>query len=162
MGAPADFVLVSRWRIAAPPAAVWGLLADPQGWPAWWPYVRSVRLLRAGSGSGLGSLRRIEWGSALGYGISLDVTTTRIVKQREIEGHAHGDLDGVGLWNIESDAQATLVTYHWAVALRRPWMRLMLPLLRPLFVWNHHAVMLAGARGMARQLAAPLLACEAV
>lgn len=162
MSTQPDFVLVSRWRVAAPLSAVWQLLSDPQGWPAWWPYVRAVRLLRTGAaGSDVGSLRRIEWGSALGYGLSLDVTTTRIVKQREIEGTAHGDLDGVGLWRLESAAGDTIVTYRWAVMLRKPWMRRLLPLLRPVFAWNHNAVMRAGARGMARQLAAPLIACEA-
>lgn len=159
MDAQADFVLLSRWRVAAPLPAVWRLLSDPQGWPAWWPYVRAVRPLSKGSGNDVGSRRRIEWGSALGYGISLDVTTTRVVEEREIEGRAQGDLDGVGLWRLESDAGGTVVTYRWAVVLRRPWMRRMLPLLRPVFAWNHNAVMRAGARGMARRLAAPLIPC---
>lgn len=156
-----DFVLVSRWHIAAPVQTVWAALADPQGWPHWWPHVRSVRLLRGGNADDIGSLRRIEWGSALGYGITLDVSTTRIVKSREIEGHARGDLEGVGLWRIEADGDVTRVTYRWAVSLQRPWMRRLLPLLRPVFAWNHHAVMRAGARGLARHLSAPLIACAA-
>ena len=156
-----DFVLVSRWHIGAPVQAVWGALADPQGWPLWWPYVRRVRLLRHGNAEDIGSLRRIEWGSALGYGITLDVTTTRIVKPREIEGHAVGDLEGVGLWRVEADGDATRATYRWAVNLRRPWMRRLLPLLRPVFAWNHHAVMRAGAHGLSCHLAAPLIACAA-
>lgn len=155
-----DFVLLSRWRIAAPVRAVWQSLSDSQGWPLWWPYVRSVRLLRQDSRGEVGSERRIEWGSALGYGLTLDVTTTRIVKDREIEGIAHGDLDGVGLWRLDSDGNVTLVTYRWAVSLRKPWMRQLLPVLRPVFAWNHNAVMRAGARGLARHLAAPLIACE--
>ncbi|MER5548695.1 SRPBCC family protein [Streptomyces sp. NPDC002589] len=39
----APVVAASRVRIAAPPAVVWGLLADLPGWPGWVPGVKSVR-----------------------------------------------------------------------------------------------------------------------
>ncbi|WP_342743160.1 SRPBCC family protein [Mycobacterium numidiamassiliense] len=39
--------------IAAPPAAVWGLLVDLQAWPQWGPTIRSATLDQPHSGLGL-------------------------------------------------------------------------------------------------------------
>jgi len=38
------------------------------------------------------------------------------------------------------------------VQLERPWMRLLAPLLAPLFRWNHDRVMRTGCVGLARPL----------
>lgn len=155
------YVLVSRWRIDAPLDDVWQMLVEPEHWPAWWRYVRRVELLGHGDADGVGAVRRIVWSSALGYGLTLTVTTRRVLKLCEIEASASGDVDGTGLWQIEADGAGTRVTYRWEVVLRKPWMRRLARLLRPLYAWNHHAVMRAGAEGLARRLARPLLACEA-
>jgi carbon monoxide dehydrogenase subunit G len=146
------FILVSRWTLGAPPEAVWNLLREPERWPQWWPYVREVTLLRPGADDDLGAQRRFVWGSLLGYGLGLDITTTRVVRLRELEGRAAGDLDGVGTWGLAAQGSGTRVSYRWEVDLRKPWMRRAAPLLAPLFAWNHHGVMRAGARGMARRL----------
>jgi hypothetical protein len=156
------FILVSRWTLGAPPETVWELLREPGEWPGWWPYVRSVTLLRPGGDQDLGARRRFVWGSLLGYGLGLDITTTRVLRHRELEGRAGGDLDGVGTWQLAPWGDGTRVGYRWEVDLRRPWMRLAAPLLSPLFAWNHHGVMRAGARGMARQLGCTLEGYEAL
>lgn len=157
-----QFVLLSRWRLAAPPEEVWRLLSTPEDWPQWWPYVRAVTLLRAGADDGFGAQRRFFWGSPLGYGLGLDITTTRVVRQCHLEGRASGDLEGVGTWRLAACELGTQVSYRWQVDLRKPWMRLAAPLLAPLFTWNHHCVMRAGARGMARQLGCRLDGYETV
>lgn len=156
------FVLLSRWKLAAPPEVVWELLRSPEEWPQWWPYVRSVTLVRPGTEDDLGARRRFVWGSLLGYGLALDITTTRVLRHRELEGVAGGDLDGVGTWELAPWAAGTRVGYRWEVDLRKRWMRLAAPLLAPVFAWNHHAVMRAGARGMARRLGCGLEAYEAL
>lgn len=156
------FVLLSRWTLDAPPEAVWGLLSTPEDWPQWWRYVHAVTLLGAGTGDGLGAQRRFVWGSPLGYGLGLDITTTRVVPLRELEGHAGGDLDGVGIWRLATSGRGTRVSYRWEVDLRKRWMRLAAPLLASLFAWNHHRVMRAGARGMARRLGCRLDGYEAL
>lgn len=156
------FVLSSRWRLGAPPEAVWALLRKPEEWPLWWPYVRSVTLLQSGDGEDLGARRRFIWSSVLGYGLGFDITTTRVLRHRELEGRAGGDLDGIGTWRLEPCPVGTRVGYRWEVDLCRSWMRRAAPLLSPVFAWNHHAVMRAGARGMARRLACALEDYEAL
>jgi uncharacterized protein YndB with AHSA1/START domain len=66
----------SRWLIAAAPDLVWAALTDVEAWPRWWRYVRRVETLRRGDATGLGAIRRIDWGSRLPYGFTLDVECT--------------------------------------------------------------------------------------
>ena len=44
--------------------------------------------------------------------------------------------------------------YIWEVDTAKRWMNALAPLLRPLFVWNHHAIMRAGEAGLRRHLEA--------
>jgi hypothetical protein len=156
------FVLLSRWTLGTPPEAVWRLLSTPEDWPQWWHYVRAVTLLGAGTHHGLGAQRRFLWGSPLGYGLGLDITTTRVVRPYQLEGRAGGDLEGTGIWRLAACEHGTQVNYRWEVDLRKRWMRLAEPLLAPLFAWNHHCVMRAGARGMAQHLGCRFDGYEAI
>jgi hypothetical protein len=155
------YVLTSRWRLDAPADRVWQLLTDIDGWPRWWRYVRRVRVVAAGGPDSLGQVTAIEWTSALPYRIRLLVRTTRSERGRQLEGRTDGDLQGHGTWVLEAAAGVTVdVTYRWDVELRKPWMRVLAFLLRPLFEWNHFVVMRAGAQGMARALGCRVLRAE--
>lgn len=156
------FILVSRWSLHAPVDAVWELLRKPEEWPEWWPYLRAVSLLHPGGDEDLGARRRFVWGSLLGYGLTFDITTTRVLRHRELEGNADGDVNGIGTWRLAPHAVATEVNYRWQVELGKRWMRLAAPHLAPVFAWNHHGVMRAGARGMASRLGCRLEGYAAV
>lgn len=149
----------SHWRIAAPVAGVWKALVEVEQWPRWWPYVRSVQTLRAGDADGLGAVRRIAWSSRLPYGFTLDVEGVETSRHRLLRGRATGDLEGEGLWVLqpEDGGATTSVRYTWRLDLNTRWMRVSAPLMAPVFRWNHHGVMRAGARGLARHLGARLI-----
>ena len=103
----------------------------------------------------------MHWISPLGYRFQVRLLTTRRERdadgRSEIEAQAHGDFRGMGLWLIEPvSARQVDITYRWEVQLHKPWMRLLAPLLRGVFSWNHFTVMQAGARGMAQQLGCAL------
>lgn len=148
------FDLVSHWRIAAPVEQVWAALADPDGWPRWWPFVRSVQTLHPGDGDGVGCVRRMRWATRLPYELVIEVEALEALRHERIRGRSRGQLDGVGLWLLRGEGGCTDVTYVWRVELTRPWMRRLAPLLAPLFRWNHDGVMRAGEAGLARHLAA--------
>jgi uncharacterized protein YndB with AHSA1/START domain len=148
MGSSSEFVLVSDWRIAAPRASVWQALRRPCEWPAWWPYVKRVEELEHGNGGGVGARHRVHWTSRLPYSIHL---VTRVVEVREpelIRVEAAGDLRGEGVWRLREEDGGTGVEYTWRVGLDKGWMRALAPLLRPVFAWNHNAVMAAGEQGL--------------
>jgi hypothetical protein len=151
---PQRFVLTSRWRLHTPAAAAWRLLTEVEAWPAWWRYVRRVRRVRIAPGTPLGDVTELHWGSALPYDLCLRVTTVAALAPHRLEGHAQGDLQGIGTWVLEpvDGIDAVDITYRWEVVLQRRWMRALAWLLRPLFEWNHFVVMRAGAQGMAHAL----------
>jgi uncharacterized protein YndB with AHSA1/START domain len=148
----AHFDLVSHWRLAAPRERVWQALTHPEEWPLWWPFVRSVQTLRRGGDDGLGSVRRIEWATRLPYDVCIEVEAVEVLEQERLRARSSGQLSGEGLWLLSEADGFTSVTYVWRVSLERPWMRLVLPLLAPVFRWNHGAVMRAGETGLARHL----------
>ncbi|HEV7491909.1 MAG TPA: SRPBCC family protein [Rhodanobacteraceae bacterium] len=148
-----DFVLVSHWSIAADRRAVWEALKHPVEWPRWWPFVRSVDELDAGDADGVGARYRFHWASRLPYSIRLLTTVIDIQKPHFIRARAEGDLRGVGTWKLDDTAGRTNVEYTWSVDLDRNWMRALLPILSPAFVWNHNAVMAAGEAGLRNHLA---------
>ncbi len=153
-GSSSHFDLVSYWRLEAPVERVWAALADPAGWPAWWPYVRQVQTLREGGAHGVGSVRRFDWSTRLPYRIVIDVEAVESVRHQRMRGRSRGQLDGEGLWLLRAEDGYTDVTYVWRVRLVKPWMRWLAPLLAPVFRWNHAAVMRAGEIGLRRHLEA--------
>lgn len=155
------FVMISRWRLETSAERLWQVLARPTQWPAWWPGLLRVDELAGGDGEGIGARHAFVWCSGLGYRLQLVMRTTRVARARELEATASGDLQGIGLWLIEADGpHAVRLTYRWDVELRRPWMRLLAPLLRGVFARRHFALMASGAVGMARQLGCHLSQSE--
>jgi len=144
--------LVSHWQFAAPVEHVWTALCEPESWPRWWPYVRSVRTLREGGADGLGRVRRFEWATRLPYGIVIDVESVESLRHERLRGRSRGHLNGEGIWLLRGEGDTTMVTYVWRVELARPWMRWLAPVLTPLFRWNHDGVMRAGEAGLRRHL----------
>ena len=151
------FQLVSEWHLAAPPEAVWAVLEAPEDWPRWWPEIRRVELLQPGGDNDEGAVRRTWWTSHLPYGFVIDFTTLAVEKPRMLAVEAGGDLRGMGRWELEAIPVGTCVRYTWQVTPVKAWMRWLAPFLSPLFAWNHHAVMVDGAAGMAARLAVELI-----
>ncbi len=152
---PQTFELVTDWRVEAPIERVWAALLAVEDWPQWWPMVRQVSLLMPGDAQGLGAVRRLRWATALPYSLAFDMETVRVEPLTLIEGLASGELDGVGRWTLTADGSGTRVRYDWQVAATKPWMRVLAPLLRPVFAWNHGVVMARGLEGLKAWLAAP-------
>ncbi len=148
------FTLVSRWRIPAPMEEVWAQLRHTRDWPCWWPYVQEVTELCRGDAAGVGAVQRFAWRTRLPYRILLVTRVTRIEAPRLIEAEASGDLCGSGCWRLRPVRGATLVRYEWRVRVRKPWMRRFARWLRPVYRWNHAAVMRAGEAGLIARLAA--------
>ncbi|TCO83500.1 uncharacterized protein YndB with AHSA1/START domain [Plasticicumulans lactativorans] len=149
--------LVTEWTLAAPIDAVWAELSAVEHWPQWWPYLRAVECLSPGDARGVGERRRYRWATRLPYTITFEMRSTAVEPPRLLAGEARGDLRGRGCWQLTEIAGGTCVRYAWSVDVDKPWMRLLAPLARPLFVWNHDALMRAGGEGLARRLGVPLL-----
>lgn len=151
---PVHYQLRTLWRFDAPQDAVWQAIVRMQEWPLWWAGVEQVDQLLPGDADGLGACHRICCTSVLPFRLRLKSLITRIEPPGLIEGRVDGDLQGVGCCRLHGEAHRTCVQYDWQVSTTDRWMNALGPLARPLFVWNHDAIMRQGGRGLARWLAA--------
>lgn len=152
----AGYSFLTTWLLDAPRDEVWDAIYDIERWPRWWKGVDVVEKLEDGDADGIGSVYRHRWRSVLPYTVSFDIRTVQIERPFLIEGHATGELEGVGRWRLY-EGDGTAVTYEWVVRTTRPWMNVLAPVGRPVFVWSHNTVMRWGGQGLARLLGARLL-----
>jgi Polyketide cyclase / dehydrase and lipid transport len=146
--------LISHWHIAAPAERVWAALTDAEGWPRWWPHVRSVRTLRPGGAGPMGGMRRIEWATRLpACRFVIDVQAMESLPPERLRCRSSHPLRGKGIWLLRAESGHTHITCVWRVEYDSGWQRWLAPLLAPLFRWNHDGVMRAGGIGLARHLA---------
>jgi len=147
------FELVTHWRLEADIERVWECLCDTDSWPSWWPSVVKVELLcPPRAPDGVGAIRRLHWKTALPYDLTFDVETIAIEPMRRIEARASGELEGVGIWTLGQNFGVTTVRYDWKVDVTKAWMRMLAPVLRPVFAWNHGIVMRRGEAGLVKRL----------
>lgn len=105
----------------------------------------------------MGGVWRYVWRSRIPYPVEFQTVTRRVERPRVIEADASGGLDGTGIWRFY-EGDGTAVTYDWSVRTTKAWMNAVAPVGRPLFAWNHHAIMRWGGAGLARHLGVELLA----
>ena len=153
----ADYRFVTAWCLDASIERVFDAIDDAARWPEWWKGVTRADLVEEGDEDGVGRLWRFTWRSRLPYDLSFDSRVVRRQPPHLLEGHADGELVGVGRWRLY-EGRGTAVVYEWDVRTSRAWMNRAAPVARPLFRWNHDVVMRQGAEGLARLLDARLLA----
>lgn len=152
-----DYAFVSVWELTAPVDRVWDEITRPERYPEWFPYVTHAEELRAGDETGVGSITRSRWRTALPYGLVFEARTTRVQRPHLLELTATGDLEGTGRWELSEEAGITTVRYFWTVRTTKSWMNLLAPLASPAFGWNHAVLMRAGGKGLAGRLGARLV-----
>jgi hypothetical protein len=153
----AEFHFVTVWRIEAALPLVCNAITQCLRWPEWWNGMEKVEEIDPGDGDGTGGLRRFTWKGRLPYRLTFDIRVARAVPLKIIEGHASGEVEGIGRWRFSHKAPVTTVRYEWHVRTTRRWMNLLAPVAWPLFKWNHDQLMRQGGEGLARHLNARLL-----
>ena len=156
-GRVAGYRFLTTWVLDASLEDVWDAIYEIERWPDWWRGVEEVTKLRAGDEDDVGAVFRHRWRSRIPYTVEFEVETTRVDPLRMIGAVARGKLAGTGTWRFW-EASAIAVTYEWNVATTALWMNAVAPVARPVFEWNHHAIMRRGAEGLARRVGGRLIA----
>jgi uncharacterized protein YndB with AHSA1/START domain len=149
-----QFHIITDWSVDAPREKVWPLLFAADQWPSWWRAVKRVECMTDGDEDGIGAVRRMTWRTVLPYSLTFDMRTTNVEPMTRIEGEAEGALSGTGRWDVWPDGRRTRVRYEWIVEVVEPRLRMLVPLLRQAFIWNHNAAMGSGFEGLIAKLAA--------
>ena len=148
----ADYSFITHWFFSVPIEEVWDELYHTSRWPSWWKAVVSVEELSKGDELGVGGVKLFTWRTALPYTLSFEMKATRIEPPHIIEGEAYGELDGYGRWTLTERDGGTAVQYEWNVKATKPWMRILSPIARPAFQWNHDVVMRWGEESLKKRL----------
>ncbi|MEP7200562.1 MAG: SRPBCC family protein, partial [Chloroflexota bacterium] len=140
---------------------VFDAIIHPERWPNWWDNIERVEPLAPGDPTtGLGHTRRFTFKTQLPYKLQFNLRVTRLEPPTLIEGQASGELDGIGRWTFTREEGLTRVAYLWQVRTTKWWMNLFAPIARPLFAYNHEAVMRRGGASLAKLLNARLVSEE--
>jgi uncharacterized protein YndB with AHSA1/START domain len=153
----ADYRFLTTWVVDAPIERVWDAIYAIDRWPEWWGGVERVRELFHGEGNGEGTIYEHTWRSRIPYAVKFTITVVRVDKPNLIHARAEGGLEGTGTFRLFAAPLGTAVTYDWAVRTTKSWMNAIAPLARPVFAWNHHAVMKNGGVGLAALLKTTLV-----
>jgi uncharacterized protein YndB with AHSA1/START domain len=151
---PREFHIPTTWRVKGTAAQVYDVLSKPLELPRWWPEVYlAVREIRAGDTNGIGRIVALRTKGKLPYTLEWQAEMVAAEKPHRMSISARGDLDGRGEWELRQDGEWVDVTYAWTVLATKPWMIVLAPLMRPVFVWNHKWAMQRGLEGLQRELA---------
>ncbi len=154
----AAYRFLTTWCLDAGIRDVWNAIYDAERWPQWWRGVEAATRVEPGDETGVGARWAFAWRSRVPYLLRFESRTTVVECPHLLVGEATGELVGVGTWRLYEGSQGTAVVYDWDVRTERRWMNLAAPVGRPVFKWNHDAVMRQGGEGLARLLGARLLA----
>lgn len=127
--------LHGTWRLGAPPAAVWDVLADLTCWPAWWPAIREVRPHAPAADRDLpGSATFVFDAPAPLRKLEIEIDVVRAEPpHRMAVATDRGGFAGRGELTIKREPAWTAVRYRFDVRTTSIWMKPVSAVLRSAF-----------------------------
>lgn len=132
----AEYVFIDEWDVVAPIAAVFNALADARTYPLWWKPVYLE--VEADGPPAVGCVSRQHFKGRLPYHLRQTSQIVRLEPPREFEIQVQGDLTGRGVWTLLPVGDRVHVRFDWRVTADRTLLRVLTPVLRPFFRWNHN------------------------
>ncbi|MDX8532422.1 SRPBCC family protein [Mesorhizobium sp. VK25A] len=137
------------------PQDVWDVLSDAELLPLWWgdAYKEVEPLDKKGKGV-VGARARARARGALPYELNFIIEAAELDPGRLVVVKTFGDFDGLWRAELSPSGGGTHVDLVWRLTVERPILKLLAPLLRPAFAWNHRWTTPRGEAGLRRYLAA--------
>jgi hypothetical protein len=144
-----------RWDIpGATCAEVYAVLADGQLLPLWWKGVYlEVQRLGPDGPPKTGDRLRARARGFLPYELNFILEATALEQDRRVEVKTIGDFEGLWSAALSQRPGGVDVAIIWQVTVLRPILKLLAPLLRPAFAWNHRWTTPRGEKGLREYLA---------
>ena len=140
------YVFVDEWDVAAPIEAVFDALADSRSYPEWWQPVYID--VDADGPPAVGAVADQHFKGRLPYHLRTSAEIVGLQRPTMIEGTVEGDLSGRGVWTLSERDGVTHVRFDWRVNADRALLRVLTPVLRPLFRWNHNWAIARAVEGL--------------
>jgi hypothetical protein len=149
-----QYRFLTHWRLKAGIAEVSEILDDPLGLARWWPSVYlEVRELEPGDPvTHVGRYIELYTKGWLPYTLRWTLRVTEPITDAGYALTATGDLIGAGRWTFEQDGPEVVITYDWQVSARKPLLRRLTWLMRPVFAANHRWAMARGEESLRLEL----------
>ena len=150
------FRFEESWEIPnASVEEVYDVLSRGELLPLWWKgvYLEAERLDSDGAPQ-VGERVRAKARGFLPYRLNFILEAVELERPRRVAVKTVGDFDGLWRATLTPDAQGGVhVDLVWEVAVLRPILRALAPLLRPAFAWNHRWTTPRGEKGLREYLA---------
>ncbi len=133
---PREYVFVDEWDVEAPQEAVFAALADSRTYPDWWKPVYIE--VEGDCEPAIGCTTKQHFKGRLPYTLR---TTSEIVAfepPNSFSVRVVGDLTGSGTWTLTPQDGRVHIRFDWTVFADRPLLRILTPVLRPIFRYNHN------------------------
>lgn len=149
-----NYHFITRWTMPASCEEVYRTLEDAEDLARWWPSVYlDVKQIEKGQPGGVGKVIELYTKGWLPYTLrwKFKVTETHFPNGYALE--AIGDFKGSGVWSFQQLASGQCeVVYDWKISAEKPLLKLLTPLLRPLFSFNHQWAMRKGKESLLLEL----------
>lgn len=154
--------IVTTWRVPGTVEEVAAVLGDVEALPLWWPSVYlEAREREPGDDQGVGKVVALRTKGWLPYTLAWEFRVTEVDPGTGSGGRVvlepRGDFTGRGEWALRqegtAEAPVTVACYDWDVVARKPLLRALTPLLRPLLAANHDWAMRRGEESLRLELA---------
>jgi uncharacterized protein YndB with AHSA1/START domain len=141
------YLFIDEWDVAAPPEAVFEALADTRTYPQWW---RPVYLGAQSDGPvAVGTASEQHFKGRLPYHLHTRSVIAEFDPPRRVTADVDGDLRGRGTWTLTPMPEGgTHVCFDWQVHADRNLLRVLTPVLRPVFRWNHNWAIARAIEGL--------------
>jgi hypothetical protein len=133
---------------------VWEVLARGELLPQWWKGVYLEAQSLDGGEPHVGGRVRARARGFLPYHLNFTLEATELIPGQLVAVKTSGDFDGRWRAELSPKDGGTHADLTWEVSVERPILRLLAPLLRPAFAWNHRWTTPRGERGLKEFLAA--------
>ena len=151
-----QYHFVEQWNIPGfSPRQVYEVLYNASILPQWWSgvYLEAVPMA-AYERPIVGAKVRAKAKGFLPYTLNFVLEALALEPGTRVQVKASGDFDGVWTAVLIRDGAGTRVEIDWRVTVDKPLIRLLSPILKPLFAWNHCWTTPRGERGLINYLTA--------
>jgi hypothetical protein len=149
-----DYHFVTHWRVKSTLPELSDILGNAPDLVRWWPSVYlDVQELEPGDDHGVGQVVSLYTKGWLPYTLRWKFRVTENRYPYGFTLRAWGDFNGRGIWTFKQAGEWVKVTYDWKISADKPVLRLLSPVLKPLFSANHRWAMAKGAESLKLELA---------